>query len=259
MADEFTDNCFASDHVVQTDMANIEKNFAALKSAFSGAASPSSSDLVPGQWWYDTNNNILKLRVGSAWQSIWDFANNKPVITNLSNEITGAMISSTIKDPAAGTAGLRSIGTTGVTACAGNDSRLLNMTMTIGTNLVGCNHLETETNEDAYTIAKSFSIIQPGAYKVAFDIKSSYSGETVYGHIYRHDDTSSIAVGAEQSTSSTTYATKSQDISDWSTGDILELRIKAPSVHVDRTVLVKNFYLYVATANLGVPAAQDRV
>ncbi len=38
--------------------------------------------------------------------------------------ITGTEIASAIKDPVAGTAGLRTLGTTSVQACAGNDSRL---------------------------------------------------------------------------------------------------------------------------------------
>ena len=124
MSQDFTDDCFASDHVVQTDMANIEKNFACLKSAFSGATAP--SNLVAGMWWFDTTANILKLRneANNAWQSVWDFANNKPVITNLSNEITGAMIATAIKDPAVGIAGLRTIGTGALQACAGNDARI---------------------------------------------------------------------------------------------------------------------------------------
>ena len=120
MAQTYTDDCFATDHVVQTDMGHIEENFAALKSAFSGATTPSNT--VAGMWWFDTTANILKIRneANSAWQSVWDFANNKPVITNLSNEITGTMIAAAIKDPAAGTAGLRTLGTGAVQAMAGN-------------------------------------------------------------------------------------------------------------------------------------------
>jgi len=121
---DYTDNCFATDHAVQTDMQNMENNFAALKSAFSGATTP--SDTVAGMWWFDTTANILKLRneANNDWQSVWDFANNKPVITNLSAEITGAMIAAALKDPAVGTAGLRTLGTGALTACAGNDARL---------------------------------------------------------------------------------------------------------------------------------------
>jgi len=124
MSQDYTDNVFATDHAVQTDMQNVENNFAALKSAFSGATTP--ADTVAGMWWFDTTTNILKLRneANNAWQSVWNFASNKPVITNLSAEITGAMIAAALKDPAAGTAGLRTLGTTGVKACAGNDARL---------------------------------------------------------------------------------------------------------------------------------------
>jgi hypothetical protein len=120
MAQDYTDDCFASDHVVQTDMANIEKNFAALKSAFSGASAP--SNLVAGMWWLDTTAHILKKRneANNAWQSVWDLANNKPIVTNNISADFGA----NLKDPVAGTAGLRTLGTTAQKACAGNDSRL---------------------------------------------------------------------------------------------------------------------------------------
>ena len=116
----YTDNVFATDHAVQTDMQNIEDNFAALKSAFSGATTP--SDTVAGMWWFDTTANILKLRneANNAWQSVWNFANNKPIVTNNISADFGAAL----KDPAAATAGLRTLGTTALKACAGNDARL---------------------------------------------------------------------------------------------------------------------------------------
>jgi hypothetical protein len=124
MSQVFTDDCYGSAHTATTDLQAFEDNFAALKSAFSGATEPANT--VAGMWWFDTTANILKLRneANNAWQSVWDFANNKPVITNLSNEITGAMISSAIKDAAAATPSLRTLGTGATQACAGNDSRL---------------------------------------------------------------------------------------------------------------------------------------
>ena len=111
MSQEFVDNVYDSAFVVQTTMANVEKNFAALKSSFSGATAPSNP--IAGMWWFDTTANILKLRneANNAWQSVWDFANNKPVIANLSNEITNAMCAAALKDPVAATAGLRTLGT----------------------------------------------------------------------------------------------------------------------------------------------------
>ena len=77
MSQTFTDNCYQSDHVAVTDMANIEANFAALKSCFSGASAP--SNLVAGMWWFDTTANILKIRdeSNSAWQNVYDLANSR--------------------------------------------------------------------------------------------------------------------------------------------------------------------------------------
>ncbi len=172
MSQDFTDDCFASDHVVQTDMANIEKNFAALKSGFSGAATP--SNLIAGMWWFDKTTNILKLRneANNAWQSVWDFANNKPVITNLSNEITGAMIAAAIKDPAAGTYGLRRLGTTALKACAGNDARL----GAIGDASVSQAKLKTSMGNVSTTNTSGVLLTLPGGtYGFYPQIKSSHA------------------------------------------------------------------------------------
>jgi len=126
MAQTYTDNCFAPGNVGQTDLGHMEENFAALKSSFSGTTTPSNT--VAGMLWLDTTANILKLRneANNAWLSVWDIANNKPVITNLSAEITLAMMAAACRDAAAGTASLRTLSTTATTACAGNDSRLSN-------------------------------------------------------------------------------------------------------------------------------------
>lgn len=254
MADEFTDNCFASDHVVQTDMANIEKNFATLKSAFSGAAAPSSADLEAGQWWYDTNNNILKLRVGSAWQSVWDFGENCPcfgllgTVTDTNKRISLAMMNDASKDPVAGTAGLRSIGTTGVTACAGNDSRLTNHSMVIGDNLIGSNDTAKSTTNTSYTLLKAFSIIQDGNYRIKFNLKALV-GVTVYAKIYKN----SVTIGTQRSTSSTSYVNFSEDINSWAKGDQCELRVYTSNGADPASV--SNFRLYVGVATLGAPAS----
>lgn len=80
MSQTYTDDCFSGPHVAQTDMANIENNFAALKSCFSGASAPSNT--VAGMWWFDTTTNILKVRneANSAWLSVYDFANQRAFI-----------------------------------------------------------------------------------------------------------------------------------------------------------------------------------
>jgi len=65
MSQTYTDNCFQSGNVGQTDLQNIENNFAALKSNFSGTGAPPNA--VAGMEWFDTdadtgNKGILKLR-----------------------------------------------------------------------------------------------------------------------------------------------------------------------------------------------------
>ena len=80
MAQNFTDDCFDASHVGQTDLGNIENNFACLKSSFSGTSVPSNP--VAGMLWYDTTNNLLKLRnaANNAWLEIYDFANDRTVL-----------------------------------------------------------------------------------------------------------------------------------------------------------------------------------
>jgi len=72
MAQNFTDDCFDPSHVGQTDLGNIENNFACLKSSFSGTSAPSNP--VAGMVWYDTTNNLEKLRnaANNAWLEIDD-------------------------------------------------------------------------------------------------------------------------------------------------------------------------------------------
>lgn len=70
MSQTFTDDCFASGHVAQTDMQNIENNFAAVKSNFSGPSAP--ANLVAGMPWFDTDDNQLWIRkvANTSWMSL---------------------------------------------------------------------------------------------------------------------------------------------------------------------------------------------
>jgi len=60
MSQTYTDNCFQSDHVAQTDMQNIENNFAALKSLFSGSSAPPNP--IAGMPWFDIDTDQLYIR-----------------------------------------------------------------------------------------------------------------------------------------------------------------------------------------------------
>ena len=75
-------------------------------------------------------------------------------------------------------------------------------------------------------------------FRIKFDIKSENGATTVYGRIYRNG----VAVGTEQSTTSTTYVTKSEDISGWSAGDLIQLYTKTGTSGV--IVYVENYRVY---------------
>ena len=258
MSQDYVDNVYDSTFEVQTTMANLEKNFAALKSSFSGADAP--SDPIAGIWWFDTTANILKLRneANNAWQSVWDFANNKPVIANLSNEITNAMCAAALKDPVAATAGLRTLGTTAVKAAAGNDARFSTVPdgyvtnaklsgMVAGDALIGMASSEHSTTfNHIYTKVKEIQIGQAGTLRIKFDLMGSgfYFG---YGRVYRNG----AAVGTEQSDKSIAYTTKSQDISGWSIGDLCQLYYKTEYV-AGSSVHVKNFKIFSDYSRIGI-------
>ena len=139
---------------VGVTFTEVQTAMAALKSSFSGAEAPSNP--IAGMWWFDTTANILKLRneANNAWLSIWDFANNKPLVTNNVSADFGAAL----KDPAVGTAGLRTLGTGATAALAGNAD--LNGTahtgdvtgttaLTIGAAKITQSKLKTTTHEQS--------------------------------------------------------------------------------------------------------------
>jgi len=87
MSQDYVDNVFVATEQVQSNMGQIEDNFAALKSMFSGASAP--SDLVAGMLWFHTTNKIPKLRnnandawlgvmQGDASHKIWVYRNTAP-------------------------------------------------------------------------------------------------------------------------------------------------------------------------------------
>ena len=188
MAQDWTDDVYAGGHTAQTDLQNIENNFAAIKSAFSGVAAP--ADTVAGMWWYDTTTHILKIRneLNSAWLSVWDLANNKPVIANLSGEITLAMMHADQSDPAAGVAGLRTLGT-GATQALPGDTDLGLGNFTAGSYSIG--HARTDIAlgfQAAYTKLFEFKIKRAGTIYVSqgFVRENSQAGANVYGRIYKN-------------------------------------------------------------------------
>lgn len=76
MSQNWLDDVFSTDHVVETDMAQVENNFAALKSMFSGATAPTTA--VTYQLWADSGNSkIMFLGTGASWEALYDCANDR--------------------------------------------------------------------------------------------------------------------------------------------------------------------------------------
>lgn len=65
MSQTYTDNCFEGSHAAKTDLQNMENNFAALKSGFSGTSSP--SNLVGGMTWHDSTGRKVRNYFNTAW------------------------------------------------------------------------------------------------------------------------------------------------------------------------------------------------
>jgi len=70
MSQNYTDDCFKGTHVAQTDMQNIENNFACLKSGFSGSSAPSNP--VAGMPWFDidVDQQYVRNKDNDQWLSL---------------------------------------------------------------------------------------------------------------------------------------------------------------------------------------------
>ena len=244
MSQTYTDDCFDAGHVALTDLQNMENNFAALKSSFSGTDAPSNP--VAGMWWWDTTSGILKIRNNdnNAWLSIWNFINNKVILTNTVSADFGAAM----KDAVAATASLRTLGTGATQALPGNhpitpvDGSVTPAKIVpyaAGDFLITSADTERNTASTDYVKLKSIQIFRAGTLRIKFELKESYTVRTAYGRVYRNGN----AVGAEQTTSgAAAYVLKSEDISGWSIDDTCELWAKINN-STDKAY-VKEFRLY---------------
>lgn len=101
MSQDFTDDVYASGHQATTDLENMEKNFAALKSSFSGTTAPANT--VAGMLWYDTTQKLMKQRdsANSTWfgfmvadssHKIWVYRNAAPEGWAIDSAVTDCVI-----------------------------------------------------------------------------------------------------------------------------------------------------------------------
>ena len=71
MAQDYTTDCFSTAHVIETDMQNVEDNFEAIRTLFSGSSAPASP--VAYQLWADSGTSVIKVRTtNSSWHTVFD-------------------------------------------------------------------------------------------------------------------------------------------------------------------------------------------
>ena len=100
MAQNWTDDVFASGHNGQTDLQNMENNFQTLKSLFEGSTAPANT--VAGMPWFDSGKDLLRLRnaANGSWygvmhadasQQIWIYRNDAlsgwVVVTSVTDKV----------------------------------------------------------------------------------------------------------------------------------------------------------------------------
>ena len=94
MSQTWTDNCYGSGNVGQTDLQVMENNFACLKSSFSGTSSP--SDAVAGMPWFDTTQKVLKIREAnnSSWYGLMHGDTSQKILVYRNTAMDGWAIDS---------------------------------------------------------------------------------------------------------------------------------------------------------------------
>ena len=100
---------------------------------------------------------------------------------------------------------------------------------------------ERSTGSDNALI-KSIRLARNGTYRIKFDMHCTEVGYPARASVRRNG----VAVGAEQTINQTNYATKSQDIDGWTTGDLCQLYSNV----LDGTLFVQNFRIYADTLDV---------
>ncbi len=226
MSQSYSSNCFSTANVIETDMQNVENNFDALRSLFSGSSAPTSPDA--GQLWYDTGSSSVKIRYNSSWVEWWDMdgqcvAAGKVGTDSLaSGAVTDAKVTSVGGSKI--TAGSIPSGKFQAGAIAGADiadgtiTRAKIGAYTAGNYFIIGSDSEKTTAATSYTKVKEIVVTRTGTLRVSFALASS-NMINAYGRVYRNG----VAVGTARNTISTTPQTYSEDISGWGPNDLCQI------------------------------------
>ena len=86
----------------------------------------------------------------------------------------------------------------------------------------GVSTLQSEVYTKVKTITLGAHVKENQTLRIKFDLRTDNASGTAYGRVYRNGG----AVGTGQSTVSESYVTKSEDITNWSATDTIELYIR---------------------------------
>ena len=114
MSQDWTSDCFAAGHVAQTDLQNMENNFLALHSCFSGAVQPAGA--VEGQLWRDTAKKVLKQYNGASWFGMFHGDATQKILVYDDTVLEGYLRDSGVTDKVIALKGGATYVTAGVTA-----------------------------------------------------------------------------------------------------------------------------------------------
>jgi len=247
MSQSYSSNCFSTANVIETDMQNVENNFDALRSLFSGSSAPTSPDA--GQLWYDTGSSSVKIRYNSSWVEWWDMdgqcvAAGKVGTDSLaSGAVTDAKVTSVGGSKI--TAGSIPSGKFQAGAIAGADiadgtiTRAKIGAYTAGNYFIIGSDSEKTTAATSYTKVKEIVVTRTGTLRVSFALASELGGINAYGRVYRNG----VAVGTARNTTSTVPQTYSEDISGWAPNDLCQIYACVQNV-TSPGAKVTNFRLY---------------
>ena len=99
MSQNYVDNVYQPDFVIDTTMSNVDDNFDALKSSFSGTNAPSNQ--VAGQLWMKTVGNVgfrYRNYNNTAWEKILTGDANQKMWVYRNDTAEGWLIDATVTD-----------------------------------------------------------------------------------------------------------------------------------------------------------------
>ncbi|HQP29943.1 MAG TPA: hypothetical protein PLB81_01335 [Deltaproteobacteria bacterium] len=227
MSQSWTDDCYDSTHVGQTDLQNMENNFACLKSSFSGASAPSNP--VAGMFWLDTTNHILKMRneANSAWISLYDMANSRAVDAAKASGISITAGTGLIGGGALSASRSIAIADGGVGATQIADGCITAAKLapySAGDYVIAASYQGRSTSSTSYVKLKEIQLDRAGTLRIYFELLGVQST----ARIYRNGS----AVGTERSGP----GAFTEDISGWSAGDLVQLYAKTSNSSYPTTV-----------------------